>query len=201
MPILFKPSVLKASLAARSSGKPVVKSLGKMGSRNITADGRKALSDAAYQGSLLANAYPAIAAARDLNSSSAYRWGFLVGTGTAHGKFVPDDSQRKVRNLFTLYGSDEQGVAAGGGDAVKGFDTAQALQFGISKALAPVDAPANVAAGMYIAGGVAGSGNSVDAKQNAIGATLGDMGARAGASAVIDENLSVWAKVLRFFGL
>ena len=178
--------------------------------RLVSPDDSAMLKEAARQGALLASAIPQIAAARNLNSDGRYKWGYDIGTSITQGKSIPGPGQLAVRNLLgpARGGSGPSGGTVPGSlEAMQGFDVAQALQHGISKARLDASlanaqfVSADVGAGMLIAGGVAGSGSPDFVKASIIQSTLADENVKAGATAVIEEKMGFFKKIMRFFGL
>ncbi len=193
-------------------GAEPVKSLGRVLSTQLRND----IEGFAAKGAAIATSNPQVAAARALNSDGRFRWGFDVATGITQGMSLPGPGQTSWRTKIGPFsygaGPGKRGVDASAGErgsnqALQGYDVGQALQHGITKAqeankaAAIAAAPPNVAAGMLLAGGIAGSGSPPDVKAGVIQQTFADPGALQGATQVIKEKGGFFKKILAFFGL
>ncbi len=176
--------------------------------RVLSAADRARFKDAATRGALAAAASPQIAAARSLNNNGNYRWGFDIATALCEGFSLPGPGQTAIRVKLGPFseGSGPNGEK-GTNEAMQGYDVGQALQHGITKARAAnetaalANQPPNMAAGMLLANGIAGSNSSGDIKAGIIAQTQSDPQAFAGASTVIEEKSGFFQTILRFFGL
>ncbi len=182
-----------------------VKSIGRV----LSTPDYAAITEMARKGAAIATNNPQVAAARALNSDGRFRWGFDIATGLCQGMSLPGPGQSGWRTKIGPFspGSGPTRNEKGSNQAMQGFDVGQALQHGITKAqeankaAAIAAAPPNVAAGMLLAGGIAGSGSPPDVKAGVIQQTFADPGALQGATQVIEEKKGFFAKVLAFFGL
>jgi len=170
---------------------------------------RAQMAGFATQGAQIATDNPQVAAARALNSDGRFRWGFDIATAVCQGSSAPGPGQSAWRNKLgtsSANGSPD-GTTAGSAVAQQGFDVGQALQHGITKAIAAnqaaalAAAPPTVAAGTLIANGITNSGSPADVKAGVIASTLQDPGVKAGAVATVKQNQGFFAKLLAFFGL
>lgn len=183
----------------------MVKSIGRV----LRTDDRTFIDQMAAKGKSIADATPQIAAARALNSDGRFRWGFDIATGICQGMSLPGPGQTSWRVKLGPFsgGSGPSRNDNGSNEAMQGFDVGQALQHGITKAAANNQSaalaaqPPNVAAGMLLANGIAGSGSPGDVKVGVIAQTLNNPGAQAGAAQVIAQKEGFFHKILSFLGL
>lgn len=150
---------------------------------------------------------PMIEAARRLVDNGAYRRGFDIATGLCAGLGTPGPSQSAVRRKLGAGFNDPLTNIMGSHDQVQGFDAGQAIQHGMTKAMnesgmqgAQNESP-NVAAGMFLANGLAGSGSPEEVKRNALLAAAGNPGTAAGATRVANAKIGLWGRFCAFFGV
>lgn len=184
----------------------------------VTPEDKVKLSSGTQKGQYMASQDPSIASARALNPDGKFRWGFDFATALCQGMSENGPGQQAWRERLGPYSI---GTGPGGGngtvEAQQGFDVGQALQYGITKARVAAGLPAyvvvseasrfqinpqpDVAAGMLLASGIAGTGQSGDVKAAIIEQTFSNPAAKQGAATVIAEKTGFFAKVLAFFGL
>jgi len=179
--------------------------------RILSAADRAMLVKAAAAGVAMAQNNPQILAARNLNPDPNYKWGFDIATSTCVGNSDPGPGQTAVRTKIGPFspGGSPDGLSAGSNVAMQGFDVGQALQFGITKALASgaaQSANASVAAGSLATTGMAGTSLSADTKASTMSVLASNPLTRQGAQTAIaqvaaDQNKSFITKILEFFGL
>lgn len=184
----------------------------------VTPEDKAKLSAGTQKGQHMASLDPSIASARALNPDGKFRWGFDFATALCQGMSENGPGQQAWRERLGPYA---YGTGPGGSngtvEAQQGFDVGQALQYGITKARAAAGLPAyvpvaeavrfqinpqpDVAAGMLLANGIAGGGQTGDVKAGIIGQTFTNPTAKQAAATVIAEKTGFFAKVLAFFGL
>jgi hypothetical protein len=200
----------------RTKQKTLLKGLDAMAmtlGRVASATDRKLLESLNAQGDAIANAEPQVAAARMLNSDPRYRWGYNIGSAIAKGSSMDGPGQMRIRSLVGPIGKGT-GLTyndPGSNEALSGFNVGQALQHGITKALAAGDSSLNgtnptVAAGNLVTQGLAGGTQSAEMKALTMKSVAGNPLARQGAQTAIakiaaDQDKSLWTKFLEFFGL
>ena len=184
----------------------------------VTPEDKSKLANGTAKGQMMAARDPAIASARSLNTDGRFRWGFDFATALCEGMEQNGPGQQAWRERVGPFaiGTGPNG-SNGTVEAQQGFDVGQALQHGIAKArraqgLPPmpivdeairfqINPQPDVAAGMLLATGLAGSGQPGDIKAGVIEQTLNNPGAKQGAATVIAEKTGFFTKILEFFGL
>lgn len=179
--------------------------------RILSAADRAMFVKAAADGIIMAQNNPQILAARNLNPDPRYKWGFDIATSVCVGMSLPGPGQSAIR---TKLGPFSPGGGPGLGEngsnvAMQGFDVGQALQFGITKALASgvaQNANASVAAGNLATSGMAGTALSADTKASTMSVLASNPLTRQGAQTAIaqvaaEQNKGFFTKILEFFGL
>ena len=174
--------------------------------RVVSVADRAAMENYAQAGKRIADASPVITVARGLVDDGRYRWGFDVGTAITQGSMAngPNQDAWRVRLGPFSGGAGPDRAQSGSNEAIQGFEAAQALQYGITKAKAlglPVQGPPNVVAGGLTASGMAGSGTSADTKAGVAQTLSSNAGAKAGAAQVIAAKTGFFHKLAVFFGL
>ncbi len=168
-----------------------VGTIGRLGGN--TVEERTRNQALAAQGKAMAAADPRIATARGLNPDGMYTLGFDVGTALCAGSSIPGPGQTAVRNSLNA-----------GLVGQNGFDVAQALQHGITKARASGTATAvnpAVATGQLVAMGVAGNGQSVDQKAATLTTAASNGQVKTGIASTVGFFSRAWHGFLAFFGL
>ena len=154
----------------------------------------------AGKGRAIAAANPVVQAAREKGAAN-YKYGFDVGTAVAQYQTenTPVQAAMKLRAMADA----RFRTVANDPEIARGFDTAQALQFGITKTPAgDVSRNTSEALGELVGNGVANSNLSADSKGIAVQTVItNDSAAREGAAKSIKENMSILDKILDFFGL
>jgi hypothetical protein len=180
--------------------------------RVLSVADRKKFEELARDGALMAQNNEKILAARNLNPDPRYKWGFDIASSFCAGTKEVTPEQDKIRIQLGPIGSGG-GLTLGekgSNVAMQGFVAGQALQFGITKALASgvadaMNTPAGNA-GSLITNGLAGSGLSADQKASAMGAVATNPLARQGAQTAIaniaaEQHKGFFTKILEFLGL
>jgi hypothetical protein len=154
----------------------------------------------AAKGRAIAAANPVVQAAREKGAAN-YKYGFDLGTAVAQfqSENTPVQNAMKLRAMADA----RYRTAANDPEIARGFDTAQALQFGITKTPAgDISRNPNVALGELVGNGVVDSNLSADSKGIAVQTVItNDSAAREGAAKSIQANMSLLDKILDFFGL
>ncbi len=173
--------------------------------RVISESQRAELRDAATRGRAIAEADPRVMIARMGKDSAEFKWGFDIGSAVCRGSDFDGPGQAAMRmRIGPIGGVGVLGTGIGTNEAVAGFNVAQALQHGITKAAAAGMIPSSnpsVAMGQLVATGLSGSSVPDAQKIGTIQDIVANSGAAAGASQVIEQKTGLWTRFLRFFGL